>query len=174
MIQIKHLFIAGFLMTIVLLSGCSAEKAAPGPASAAQAPAAPSPDAQAPAAASSDASTDPTPVPSAASTTAPTSVSPAAAPAAASPEDSPKPAVTEEVDISGFAFNPSTVTVPEGTTVIWTNKDSARHDVVSNTKVFVSERLSQDGTFEYTFDTSGTYRYICSIHPSMKGTIIVE
>ena len=170
----KHLFIAGFLTIILLLSGCSAEKAASDPASAAPAPTASSPAAQTPTAAPSTVTSDSVPVPSAASAPAPTTISPAASPAAAPPAASPKPAVRKEVEISGHAFNPSALTIPEGTTVIWTNKDYAPHDVISNTRVFASKRLSKDNTFERTFNTTGTYSYHCSFHPSMKGKIIVE
>jgi plastocyanin len=80
-----------------------------------------------------------------------------------------------DVEISGFAFNPSTVTAPKGATVIWTNKDSAPHTIVSDTGSEISsESLSTGNTYAHTFNTPGTYAYHCSIHPSMKGTVIVE
>ncbi len=78
------------------------------------------------------------------------------------------------VTMSNFAFSPATLTVKAGTTVTWTNKDSATHTATSDTGAFDSGNLSKGATFSYTFNTSGTFAYHCTIHPSMKGTIIVE
>jgi len=76
------------------------------------------------------------------------------------------------VTIQNFAFNPQTLTVAVGTTVTWTNQDSATHKINSNT--FNSSDLSKGATFSYTFQTPGTYDYSCSIHPYMTGKIIVQ
>jgi amicyanin len=84
------------------------------------------------------------------------------------------------VTIQNFAFSPATITVPGGTTVTWTNQDSMQHDVVNlatgptaQGAYFKSEILQKGGAYSFTFDTPGTYPYFCSIHPSMKGTVIV-
>ncbi|HLC46685.1 MAG TPA: cupredoxin family copper-binding protein [Candidatus Nanoarchaeia archaeon] len=161
----KILLAVGFLIMISLFSACTAYQAAPS----APTPAATPPSAT-PTAAIQKEDTSPIAQPE----TPPATTTPSVTPPVNVIAPAENLAINKEVDISGFAFNPSTLTITKGTTVAWTNKDSARHDVVSDTRAFVSERLSQDGAFEYTFDTSGTYRYICSIHPSMKGTIIVE
>lgn len=79
---------------------------------------------------------------------------------------------TAAVTIKSFAFSPATLTVKAGTTVTWTNQDSATHDVKGD--AFASEPLSQGETFSFTFDKAGSYDYICSFHPSMTGKIIVE
>lgn len=79
---------------------------------------------------------------------------------------------TEVVAIKNFAFSPATLTVKAGTTVTWTNQDSATHDVKGD--AFASEPLSQGETFSFTFDKAGNYDYICSFHPSMTGKVIVE
>ena len=76
------------------------------------------------------------------------------------------------VNIENFSFNPGTLTVKVGTTVVWTNNDSASHDVKSDS--FSSQVLSKGQTFEFKFDQKGIYDYICGLHPSMKGKIIVE
>jgi plastocyanin len=81
---------------------------------------------------------------------------------------------TAEVKISGFAFDPTPLTVTVGTTVTWTNEDSAPHTIVSDTGLWTSPRLGQGETFSFTFDTAGTYAYHCGIHASMTGTITVE
>ena len=79
-----------------------------------------------------------------------------------------------EVDIVNFAFSPAEITVPAGTTVIWTNSDAASHTVTSDDGVFDSGTISQGNTFRFTFDEAGTYPYYCTIHPYMKATVIVE
>jgi len=79
-----------------------------------------------------------------------------------------------EIDISGFAFVPATVTVTVGTTVTWTNLDSVAHIVTSETDLFDSGNLARNATFSYLFADRGTFNYYCAIHPSMKGKVNVE
>lgn len=80
-------------------------------------------------------------------------------------------AKTAAVDISGFAFNPGTLTVQAGTTVTWTNNDPAKHTITSAT---FNGDVNSGATFSFKFDTAGTYNYHCSIHPSMTGQVIVQ
>jgi plastocyanin len=78
--------------------------------------------------------------------------------------------------IKNFAFDPSSLTVKSGTAVKWTNQDGASHAIVSDTgspATFSSDSLSTGASYSFTFTQPGTYTYHCSIHPSMKGTIIV-
>jgi plastocyanin len=84
----------------------------------------------------------------------------------------PQP-VTAKVNLAAFVFSPATVTVPIGSTVIWTNKDSAPHTVTSDSGVFDSGNLAEGGTFSHTFTQAGTFKYHCNLHPSMTGKIIV-
>lgn len=77
------------------------------------------------------------------------------------------------ITISNFAFTPSALTVKAGTTVTWTNQDGVSHTVTSQ-GVFNSGVLANGQSFQHLFDTAGTFDYGCSIHPSMKGKIIVE
>ena len=76
------------------------------------------------------------------------------------------------VSIENFAFNPASLTISAGTTVVWTNNDSAGHDVKSPD--FTSPMMAKGQTYEYKFDKAGTYEYICGVHPAMKGTIVVK
>jgi plastocyanin len=80
--------------------------------------------------------------------------------------------LTASVSISGFAFNPGTLTVAAGTIVTWTNNDSMQHTVTGGE--LDSQKLAQGQTYSHTFNTPGTIDYICTIHPSMKGKIIVQ
>ena len=78
------------------------------------------------------------------------------------------------VTIQNMAFNPSTLNVQVGTTVMWINKDSVTHHVVSDTGVFDSGDLATGQSYNYTFNQTGSFPYHCSIHPSMTGTIVVS
>ena len=110
----------------------------------------------------------PTPAPAGGTTTPPP-----AEPANPSqqPEPIPQKPLAVQVNLAGFAFSPATITVPVGTPVIWTNKDSATHTITSDNGVFDSGNLGQGGTFSYTFTQKGTFQYHCAIHPSMTGKI---
>ena len=87
---------------------------------------------------------------------------------------------TNEVWMQSDLFNPSSLTVSAGTTVQWTNKDNVVHTVTSGTPsspsgLFDSGNISANGTFSYTFSTTGTYQYYCRVHaPMMAGTIVVK
>jgi plastocyanin len=82
------------------------------------------------------------------------------------------PAAT--IEISGFTFAPRTITVAAGTTVTWRNRDAEPHTVRGADELMRSGALDQDESYSVKFDKPGTYRYGCSIHPQMSGTIIVQ
>jgi plastocyanin len=104
-----------------------------------------------------------------------------ATPAATSPAGTPKAtqaATTPEaegasVEIKNFAFEPKTVTIKVGQTVTWTNQDSVTHTVTGDGGID-SDGLSKGKSYSKTFDTEGAFDYHCSIHPQMKGQVIVE
>lgn len=73
-----------------------------------------------------------------------------------------------------FMFAPASLTVKAGSTVTWTNHDQEPHSVASDSGLFRSGALDTDESFSFKFEKPGTYRYICSIHPQMVGTIIVQ
>lgn len=79
----------------------------------------------------------------------------------------------EVVSISGFAFNPQETSTNVGTQVVWKQADDAPHDVVSD-GFFKSKTLSKGEEFSFTFDKPGEYDYYCSIHPRMKGRVVVS
>jgi plastocyanin len=79
-----------------------------------------------------------------------------------------------KVDISGFAFNPATITINVGDTITWTNQDSARHNVQADDGSWKSPDLSQGQSFSHTFTTAGTVPYNCGFHASMKATVVVK
>ena len=81
------------------------------------------------------------------------------------------------VTIENYAFNPANITVKKGTTVTWTNNDAAEHNVEFDEEPATGDKegplLSKGETYSFTFDTVGTFGYICSPHPYMKGTVTV-
>src|SRR5471032_1692980 len=77
------------------------------------------------------------------------------------------------VTIDNFTFQPAQLTVKVGTTVTWKNHDDIPHTVVSAGK-FRSKTLDTDDSFTFTFTAAGEYKYFCSLHPHMTGTIKVE
>ena len=78
---------------------------------------------------------------------------------------------TPAVSIENFSFKPSVLTVQVGTTVVWTNNDTAVHNIKSAT--FNSPEMKKGETFKFTFEKAGTYDYSCGIHPTMTGQIVV-
>jgi plastocyanin len=78
------------------------------------------------------------------------------------------------ISISEFMFAPTSITVAPGTTVRWKNLDGEPHTVRSVETGFRSDPLDQNDSFTFTFDKPGTYRYVCSIHPQMIGTVVVK
>ena len=77
------------------------------------------------------------------------------------------------VTVKNFAFSPSKLTVKTGTKVTWKFEDTAKHNVTSDNNKFKSKDI-QTGSYSYTFNSPGTYTYICSLHQYMKGTVTVQ
>ncbi len=80
---------------------------------------------------------------------------------------------------NGKFYVPSRITIPVGTTVIWKNFDDAAHTVTDGTPesswgtIFDSEIMRLDDVYEFTFNETGTYPYLCALHPWMIGTVTV-
>lgn len=85
------------------------------------------------------------------------------------------PALADDaaVKIGNFTFGPQELKVKAGTTVTWTNEDDIPHTVVSPNN-FRSKPLDSEEKFSLTLTTPGIYKYFCSLHPHMTGTIVVE
>ena len=85
-------------------------------------------------------------------------------------------AAPAQVAIDNFAFEPGTLTVARGAKVTWVNHDGEPHTVVSASKEkrFKSQALDTNDKFSVVFDEPGTYKYFCSIHSFMTGTIEVK
>jgi plastocyanin len=164
------LFVVAALLFVVLLAGCTGSPQVTPPATTLPAtetttpPPTPAPTTRAPA----------TTAPPTTVATTPPVVTTTAAPA------TPVVPTTSDIAIQNFAFSPESITVPAGTTVTWTNQDSAPHTIVSDMTttqslgaLFTSPQLLQGQKFTFTFRNPGTYGYHCSIHTFMKGTVTV-
>jgi plastocyanin len=122
-----------------------------------------------------------------ATTPSPTEVAtPSASPSAeASESESAEPsedATAEEVRVrlESSVFDPSELTIPAGTTVLFLNADSYAHTVTEGTggqavdDPIVDREIAQNRSVRVTFDEPGTYDITCEFHPSMQVTITVE
>jgi plastocyanin len=84
------------------------------------------------------------------------------------------PLVTKNVSVVNFAFMPKTARITHGTIIKWTNTTTGTtHTTTSNTGLW-NKTLAPGATFKRTFNTVGTFKYHCTIHPSMTGSIIVS
>ncbi len=81
------------------------------------------------------------------------------------------------VVVQHMRFNPPTVTVSPGQTVVWKFDDlHVAHDVVSQPGGPLHSNLQQAGSYRHTFQEPGTYRYVCTLHlaDGMIGDVIVR
>lgn len=85
------------------------------------------------------------------------------------------PAVSgSAVKITNFSFSPATLMVKVGDTVTWTNQDTVGHSATADDNSFDTGVMPTGQSGSVTFSKVGTYAYHCSVHPSMKGTIVVQ
>jgi plastocyanin len=83
-------------------------------------------------------------------------------------------AATATVSIQDFLFNPQAVTVNIGDSVKWTNSGSFPHTTTSDVPKWDSTNLAPGSSFSFVFKEPGVFKYHCSIHPGMTGTITVR
>jgi plastocyanin len=86
----------------------------------------------------------------------------------------PAGAATKGINIYSTGFSPKSVTITEGDTVTWTNRDAASHQILADKGQFVSAILHKNQSFSYTFKAAGTYTYKDELHPKLAGTITVK
>jgi plastocyanin len=90
--------------------------------------------------------------------------------------------VTHAVSVTNGSFTPKELTITAGDKVIWTNNGTNGHNVNGTTATFPSnpESFGNDvglgWTYEFVFNTSGTYDYQCDPHAAfgMVGKVIVN
>jgi plastocyanin len=79
-----------------------------------------------------------------------------------------------QLKIDNFKFGPDKLTVAKGTEVTWTNQDDIPHSIVLTALGIRSKVLDTDKSFTYKFDKTGTFSYICGLHPFMHGQVVVK
>lgn len=84
-----------------------------------------------------------------------------------------KPAV-HTVTIEATAFKPDVVDAKVGDTVVWINKDMFPHTATSKAANFDSGTLATGKSWKYKLTKKGEFAYVCTFHPTMKGTIRVK
>ena len=85
----------------------------------------------------------------------------------------PKP-VTHTVTIDGTQFQPNSLAVHPGDTVVWVNKDPFPHTVTSKAGRFDSQQIQPGASWKYRAVRKGTFDYVCSLHPTMTGRIRIQ
>lgn len=90
-------------------------------------------------------------------------------------EDSVTVKVGAQGNNGANAFEPAAIRITPGTTVVW-DWVSGYHNVVATDGTFDSGSAEEDGSFERTFEATGTFYYYCAPHRSigMKGAVVVE
>ncbi len=100
---------------------------------------------------------------------------PAPEPAAAKPEPKPKPVAVKaapgSVQMRDFNFSPAAITVNVGESVTWVNAGEEPHNAVGDG--FSTALLTPGKSASESFSSAGTFSYICTVHPQMKGTVKV-
>jgi putative membrane protein len=76
--------------------------------------------------------------------------------------------------IDGTAFMPKRISVKVGDSVTWTNKDPFAHTVTSRAAGFDSKTMASGASWTYRATRAGEFPYVCTLHPTMTGTLIVE
>ncbi|MGE5392541.1 MAG: cupredoxin domain-containing protein [Candidatus Saccharibacteria bacterium] len=85
------------------------------------------------------------------------------------------------VHVQATSFNPATISINKGDTIIWLNDDVMKHQIASDPHPghtgmpgLVSPVLNQNQTYTFRFDATGTFRYHDDLNPALKGTIEVK
>jgi plastocyanin len=81
------------------------------------------------------------------------------------------------VCMKDIEYLPAQVTVPAGDRVVWTNADKVPHTVTKESGPgpdFDSGTVAARQTYEQSFPAAGRIDYVCTIHPSQRGTVVVE
>lgn len=110
------------------------------------------------------------------SKTATTSSTTAAAASSSAETSGPRQPAKVTVAVDDMKFTPAALTVKAGDTVTWKFADKAPHAVqgIGDVALGLNSPILRTGEWSYTFTSPGTYRYLCPLHPEMKGTVTVE
>jgi len=82
--------------------------------------------------------------------------------------------VTHTVTIDASRFEPETLSVAAGDTVVWVNKDLVAHTATSKPGAFDSGLIAPGKSWKYKTKRAGNFAYTCTYHPTMNGTLRVK
>ena len=82
--------------------------------------------------------------------------------------------VVHTIVIEGMKFSPEILEIKSGDTVIWKNKDIFPHNATAENAAFKSPEIGSNGAWKTKMRKKGTYAYLCTLHPTMKATLIVK
>jgi plastocyanin len=77
------------------------------------------------------------------------------------------------VTIEAMQFTPAVLTVHQGDTVVWVNRDLVPH-TATVPRAFDSGEIAAGRSWKMIAKTKGRYDYVCTMHPTMKATLVVE
>ena len=83
-------------------------------------------------------------------------------------------AETKTIVMQNMEFSPPVLTVSRGDSVVWRNKDLFPHNAVASNGGFKSIDIPANGEWKLTANQKGEFSYICTLHPTMKGKLIVK
>jgi plastocyanin len=89
------------------------------------------------------------------------------------PTSTPTPDGLAFVNVVDFGYMPSVTRIHVGQTVVWQNGGRELHDVTGDDD-WHSGPIEAPTAYRHTFGFEGTFTYRCSVHPDMRGTIIVS
>jgi LPXTG-motif cell wall-anchored protein len=114
------------------------------------------------------------PAPSAAAPSAPAEPAPGEAPERPKAEPKAVAAASGSVAIADFSFTPAQITIDQGDTVTWTNNGPTPHSATAPDGSFDTGIFPAGQSRSHTFSAAGTFSYICTPHPNMRGTVVVR
>ena len=80
------------------------------------------------------------------------------------------PLVAAAAAVRDNFFEPASLEIPAGTTVVWTWEGRAPHNIIGKE---LEAPVQTSGTFSYLFAAPGVYDYVCTLHRGMHGRITV-
>lgn len=81
---------------------------------------------------------------------------------------------THTVTIEAMQFSPATIEVNAGDTIVWRNGDPFPHTATAQDRSFDSGEIPPGGSWKFKAVKKGLHPYVCTLHPTMKGTVNVR
>jgi plastocyanin len=86
----------------------------------------------------------------------------------------PARAAAHTIVMEGVAFKPETLTIKKGDSVVWVNRDVFPHTATAGDRTFDSGEVAPTRKWKLVAKKSGRFPYLCTLHPTMKGALVVK